>query len=481
MLALQLYFLTDRVAAKRVDDDEHAEWPPHFARVYYAMAAACFEANSPQAERQALERLAALGPPVLRFREQAVHERSFLAYVPANDVLKNKKDKEGQRPANLESVLAQRPRHERRFTSAWLAHPIVEYRWPDANLELHELEALKALCSRVSAVGHSSSLVRLLVSDSPFGDGDDAATWEPASTGDLLMRVAFPGLLDLLETYYQRYRSSKLRGYLPSHPQLYRRSASPSAPPPILAVGAFGPAWSLWISSGPALPILACTSVATLLHKTILAHWQRSYGEIPQEISGHDPQGRPASAAHMACFALPAVGHRHSTGTLLGVGVALPHNVDASIRQRLLSILRGPLQLRSSAGAWELEFIGRDFRSDLPITVWARRWEKPSKVWASVTPVVLDRHPDEPFGPEAEGFLRLACRNAGLPDPEHVVVRPTSVVSGVPPARDFPRYPPDQPSVRVHAVLVFKDEVSGPVLVGRGRYRGMGLFLPQEL
>lgn len=294
------------------------------------------------------------------------------------------------------------------------------------------------------------------------------------------MRVAFPGLLDLLETYYQRYRSSNLRGYLPSYPQMYRQSASPSSSSPVPAAGAFGPAWSLYISSGPALPILACASVATLLHKTILVHWQRNYGEIPRDISGHDPEGRPASAPHMACFALPAVGHPHSPGTLRGLGVALPRNVDASIRQRLLAILQQPLQLRTSAGPLELEFIGRDLRSDLPITVWHRRWESPSKVWASVTPVVLDRHPDEPYGPEAEGFLRLACRNAGLPDPEHVVVRPTSVVSGAPPAREFPRYPPAQPSVRVHAVLFFKEEVSGPVLVGRGRYRGMGLFLPQE-
>lgn len=463
MLALQVDFLTDRIVAKRLEDDEEVEWPPHFARVFYALAAACFEAGSSPAEVDVLKKLETLGPPRIWVREQNVSSRSFEAYVPAND-------KKG----------VVKERNPRRFTSAWLQHPTVLYLWPEgADLSHEDFASLQAICSRVAAVGHSSSLVRVLaLKGAPAQEGQ---VWEPSNTGPMVMRVPFPGLLTQLVSFHQRYVTKKaLRGNLPAGLQTYRQSGGDPGPTdqqgPMTSAG--WTTWTLYMAEGPSMPVLSCVALASALHKAILSLWQTTVGAIPEEISGHEGSGQASSKPHMACFCLPNVGHRYSSGSIMGFGVALPRGVGDAIKQNLVLVLWGLDQLWTNHFSWKLEFLGRGYRSDLPVTVLASRWERPSQVWASVTPVVLDRYPDDPFGSEAEAFVRLSCQRAGLPNPKAVILRPTSVVNGVPPAREFPGYPPGKPSVRVHAVIVFPYEVAGPVLVGRGRYRGMGLFLP---
>ena len=108
-----------------------------------------------------------------------------------------------------------------------------------------------------------------------------------------------------------------------------------------------------------------------------------------------------------------------------------------------------------------------------------------SRVWASVTPVVLDHHPKRSHG--AEAIVADGCERAGLPRPALVSVSRYSRVSGAPPAfagkgRDKDWLPPkpgffDNKFV-CHAVVTFDKAVRGPVLLGAARYYGMGMFMP---
>jgi CRISPR-associated protein Csb2 len=236
---------------------------------------------------------------------------------------------------------------------------------------------------------------------------------------------------------------------------------------------------------GPVLPILAAAGVATALHRAVLGRWaeltaQGVLSPIPEEVSGHDADGVPLQRPHVAFLALPAVGSRWSDGHLLGLGLALPRALAAEVRAGLWRVLSGLQTLTLRPEPWSLESVGLGGASDLPVLLKPSSWCRPAQVWGSVTPVVLDRFPSDLFGEEAEESVRVACQRAGLPGPASVVLRPTSLVLGVPPAREFPAYPSDRPTPRVHAVLIFPERVAGPVLVGRGRYRGLGLFYPLE-
>ena len=66
----------------------------------------------------------------------------------------------------------------------------------------------------------------------------------------------------------------------------------------------------------------------------------------------------------------------------------------------------------------------------------------------------------------------------GLPKPIEVRTGPASAVRGVPMARDF--YIPDKfrKYYRAHMIIRFGMKVTGPVIIGSGRFTGFGLCVP---
>jgi CRISPR-associated protein Csb2 len=126
-------------------------------------------------------------------------------------------------------------------------------------------------------------------------------------------------------------------------------------------------------------------------------------------------------------------------------------------------------------------------------TLQAETWCRPSRRWLSVTPVALDRNPgdlrareSDTLGRatrEAEGTIRAACTRIDLPEPEAVTVLPAPPVPGAAKGRWFPPFPgdPERPQrVLTHAALEFATPVRGPILLGAGRYLGLGLFRPVD-
>ena len=111
-----------------------------------------------------------------------------------------------------------------------------------------------------------------------------------------------------------------------------------------------------------------------------------------------------------------------------------------------------------------------------------------ASTWATCTPIVLDRHLKETEN-EARQFeiaklLGRACLNIGLPEPERVVAGKHSALEGVPPAYPPGRAPPwtgwrlpQSLASRqlTHAILQFEKPVPGPVMLGAGRFVGLGL------
>ena len=111
-------------------------------------------------------------------------------------------------------------------------------------------------------------------------------------------------------------------------------------------------------------------------------------------------------------------------------------------------------------------------------------WTRPSRVWASVTPVVLNRHFDgKDKWERAAESVKGACEHIGLPRPREVLLHPVSLIEGAPHAREYPQLARKSDGGRRshnHAVIVFDEPVGGPVLVGAGRFRGYGVCRPVD-
>jgi CRISPR-associated protein Csb2 len=93
----------------------------------------------------------------------------------------------------------------------------------------------------------------------------------------------------------------------------------------------------------------------------------------------------------------------------------------------------------------------------------------------SATPVVLDRYPKDG---DIVAEVRRACRTVGLPDPAEVRVGREPLLAGA--VRMRTNDLPEKLRGRLfrHVALTFERTVAGPVLLGAGRYLGVGLLAP---
>ncbi len=79
-----------------------------------------------------------------------------------------------------------------------------------------------------------------------------------------------------------------------------------------------------------------------------------------------------------------------------------------------------------------------------------------------------------------------ACEHVGLPRPAKVDLRWAPFLAGADDARTFPTFarthrgsgPSRRPAFVVHARFEFETPVAGPIVVGSGRYLGLGLLAP---
>jgi len=167
------------------------------------------------------------------------------------------------------------------------------------------------------------------------------------------------------------------------------------------------------------------------------------------------------------------------------MAVAIPE-LPAPERQAIVRGVLGGMRRRSPGSAEQIielrvpgvGSVGLSYQPGLvrPWGVRPERWRRGSDRWVSVTPVVLDRYPRKG---DIEGEILRACIRIGLPSPSDVVVSSAPLMTGA--VRMRPRDLPKQVHGRLfrHVALRFERRVAGPLLLGAGRYLGIGLLAPQ--
>lgn len=188
--------------------------------------------------------------------------------------------------------------------------------------------------------------------------------------------------------------------------------------------------------------------------------------DAPPAVHGHN------GGIHVGWLPLPDVGHRHASGRIVGVGILLPKELDLKRRQELLKGIGRVRDLRLPDGrVAQLATPAPGER--VPMALSPRTWTQSCNTWATVTPVVLDRPPKHLTEEQVRQALSESLVFAGYPKPRYIEVSSFSLFDGAPPAF---RVPADKP--RYHAMVYFEEPIEGPVIAGRLRYFGVGLFRP---
>jgi CRISPR-associated protein Csb2 len=294
---------------------------------------------------------------------------------------------------------------------------------------------------------------------------------------------------------------------LPFRPQRYRQAAPGATPAPQIEVRRQYDARD-WIVlrrvGGTPLSLTRTVDVAIAVRGALLRHAVEPAEEV---LSGHAADGQPTRVPHLIIQPLPNVGHRHADGRIMGVALVLPRTANANARAALLRALGHWEQLARVEKGQEDDAaptltLGVGARTEIEVErhVWGEpgaaalrpsTWCEASPEWLSVTPVALDRNPGELGDRDpvksalahrtAGEIIARACENVGLPLPQSVEILPSGTWPGGAKADQFPPFPQEPGKLRrvkVHARIRFSHAVAGPVILGAGRFVGLGIFRP---
>jgi CRISPR-associated protein Csb2 len=548
MFALGIDFITGVAVMTDAASREKAEWPPHPARVFMALVAAHYESkplaeDGPDAEaawareRAALVWLEGQGAPQMNWPEASPRD-VVKVYVPVNDprVPPNPaRVKESELRTALGVMPDQRSRQERTFPALHIGGEgpgrHVHLRWPKAEPTTETLAALTKLARKVTRIGHSSSLALVWVSDaedalSPAHEPNAKST---KTRRGVQLRIPTPGLLAELD---QRFNAGEIDAFFDLSEAIAGGRGKAQQQAKAAFEEHFGTPWSrntsapvrlrpspgrtahysrmdeedrivasifdseLLVLSKQEGPVLGLESTAALTAALRGYLLQGAEGK-PAWFTGHSASGVPSTGGHMALLPLAFVGAEHADGHILGLAMAFPRVVPAAeraacLRGRLFGPSGEDLELELKLGKLGTWTVRREERSLPPLALRSGTWCEPSSVWASVTPVVLDRHPKHDqqseraqWCDEVAASIAQSCQRQGLPKPELVDVDKTSWHRGAPRSRPGPNGMPwlpgkegTAPRQQVHVLIQFPYEVQGPLLLGAGRFRGYGLCKP---
>ena len=342
---IEVNFLTGRYVATSHNERRRWEWPPHPARLFSGLVAAWAEGEQDPAEREALEWLESQDPPAIS-ASAATPRTAVSHFVPVNDAsivsrswherratgvselagrlhaehtasggeatrrvtqlerkLAKARDVDAQvrQPGNtnassaVEMLPDQRNKQERFYPSVTPDDARVVYSWrvaPSGNLG----KVIDQLLQRVTRLGHSSSLVSCRVIEEP-----PDATHEIGDTGES-MRAVRRGQLRELERQFERHRGFRPRS-LP-HTDVRYRAVDETAQAKGLHEPDTAGEWIVFEfeHGSRAVPATRAVELATAMRAAILHYAPEP---IPEELSGHQPQGAPTPAPARGVSATP--------------------------------------------------------------------------------------------------------------------------------------------------------------------------------
>lgn len=411
------------------------EWPPHPDRVFQALTATLHKMGNQADHRAAL--LAIEGAAWRITASDAIDRPPLAHYVPRNE-------DPGSGKGSHNPAFSTTRTKERHLPVCEPDHPVVHFQL-DAICDANTLDSL---ARGVTRLGRSPVVMALTSSPPP-------PRWEPLATGvsgaELMLRTPYVGRLADLEAAFRAGTRANFRwaGYRRCD-QLRAETAQRGEFSTLLILGA----------SGRGVDGLRAAVLIDVARRTVLS---KCPDPLPAWLSGHNPDGSRLRESHLGIIPIVFSG-QHGDGRIMGIGLAIPSHVDQSEARSTLHIL-----LRDGLHLANQHWLPANIRSR---TTESETWTRPATVWATATPMELRRRDRRQALEIAEEW----AMRAGLPKPVGARFRSEPFMAGAFHAASYA--PGKRPRFRIHALIEWASPISGPVVLGMGRYRGFGLMRP---
>jgi CRISPR-associated protein Csb2 len=370
-----------------------------------------------------------------------------------------------------------RRRQPRRFPAFRPDDPVVRLVWRDVEADDEIVARLNALAADTPYIGHSASLTRCRFRT----DGAPECTERPR-------RRVYEGRLAELERMY----------HVGTRPNSGEDARVTAVVTPGFRRSLFADQWLVLEHVDGDMPDLrAAALVAKALRSALMSGYKKNGQEaaIPAVVSGHAVDGSPTLESHLAIAPLAFLGSEFADGRMFGFALIPPGEAELLANEDFRNALRAVAAWKAHKGWRELKLACSGF--DVTFTPSGEGTQRSldpapyvavAKTWATCTPILLDRHLKAKGNAERDAeiatLLCHACANVGLPDPARICAGKHSAVQGAPSAYPSGRAPrwtgwrlPESLTSRqlMHAVLQFEEPVRGPVILGAGRFVGLGL------
>jgi len=461
------------------DAEGEPEWPPSPARAFQALVAGALGGCRPPADtvdrlRGALKYLESLGAPDIVAPEREVLE-AYATYVPRNNldtVLRNRAGGGDMPFSKMNIAKVVRPQ--------LLAEPAaVRYVWPARGADE---PLLRELANRATALGGGDDMV---VCDAEIMDDSDprlsaGERWAATGPGNPLAQrsaVVSPGALAELDT---RHAAKLSGGVVPpptaSGTEAWYQLAGESQPRPCAAFRVRGLGDEA-VALPPSRAVHAAAMLRHAAHEAATAdpgEW-RTEEWARENVAGHGSGDGPRE--RLSYLTLPSIGPR-ADGMIRRLLIAEQPGGSGRDAAWAASRLRGAV-LTDTAGS----AIG--YLEPLPDDdAVLGRFVGPATVWSTATPVILPRwtgarrwrdvKPEKLRRIVADAIRHAGHNPSALADVEAIRSGHVSLPLG-----DYRLDSHMRKWPLCHLRLRFRRPLEGPLAIGRGGHRGLGVFVAE--
>ncbi len=459
------------------------EWPPSPSRLFQALVAGthrgAYGLIHADVRDRALVWLETLAAPIIYAAQTTTSQEDITSYVPNNDDGETK-----DRLLHVKAAKSMRLRvlpPETQITYCWEFDP--------NGIAATNPDVVSAMAPLVTYLGHAVDHVyargEVTVSAS-IGTGQ-ALAWNPTEVNDGQWQTPKSGFLKLCQERYPRSVSEQPADFTNSRQIDYstgdkQESAVPLAVVELLKTtgefhrfdprslrvpaGMVRGAFQTWLTDCPAM--------------------ERHYGSdrVARVLFGHKgaDEKSPSQGGHVATVPLPSLNDTHTADGLIRrvllIGWGIRDQTDQEFFAQAIQGLNGRSLRDRGREVGELRLLSQA-EQPAQLKRWLGESSLGARVWRSVTPVVLPGYTRK--SRSAETYLLRALAQQGFPEDtiDSIASHSGPLVPGTVAAREYRVADYLKTTPRIHAEIIFKTPVKGPLVIGRGRFAGLGLLLPR--
>jgi CRISPR-associated protein Csb2 len=484
-------------------DAEKPEWPPSPMRAFQALLnAACLRTRGrplPADARSALYVLEGLLPLIIASRA-TLSSTGHRAYVPHNqaDLVTAAWDR-GNVEASIASHRIEKDYRPHRIETVGDDLPTVHYLYSLETTNADPKELLNAIRPSVRSIHCLGWGVDQVVADAVLVDSSSTLsageTWTPTARGGQRLRVHRKGSLDALTARHGKFLTRLVQGDWTPVPPLtafeqvrYRRDTDTVARPHAVFK-------LLDANEDPArYPHARLVHIAGMVRHVAIEAMTEAGADadfVNRFIRGKRDAASGDEHKQISYVPLPSIGHAHADGMIRNIMLVAPIGMERELADVALRIDGVPLKPEGNLEGREPESLPTDaYGAEL------RRFTSPkgkfidtrylgtSRVWQTVTPVILDGHDDKKPGKTIR-LIQIALQRAGIETPCEFTWQSLPFFRNCLSAHKYDRagrhtgyHRPAhlKDLTAVHVRIEFAHPVPGPLTLGAGRHCGLGLM-----